>query len=213
MPEGAAELISQRRRWLNGSFAASIYSLVHFFRIYKSDHNIIRLFFFHIQAIFNIFVLLFSWFALANMWLTFSIIISFLPTQLLKDQNDTVLIILHWINLALQWVYIFFVVLQFVLALGNRPKGEKTTYRISFVIFAILGLYATLVAVALTVKAFAAADAKSGNFFERFFASQETSVLLAALAATFGIYMIASLLYADPWHSASQARPRRVCMC
>lgn len=49
--ESAAELIGQRRRWLNGSFAASIYALVHFFRFYKSSHGIIRMFFFHIQAI------------------------------------------------------------------------------------------------------------------------------------------------------------------
>lgn len=62
-----AELVSQRRRWLNGSFAASIYSLVHFFEIYRSRHNIIRLFFFHIQALFNIAVLVFTWFAPSNL--------------------------------------------------------------------------------------------------------------------------------------------------
>ena len=53
VPEGAAELIGQRRRWLNGSFAAGIYSLVNFGRFYKSNHSVIRLFFFHIQALYN----------------------------------------------------------------------------------------------------------------------------------------------------------------
>ena len=202
VPEGAAELISQRRRWLNGSFAASIYSLVHFFRIYKSNHGIIRLFFLHIQAFYNIFNLLFSWFALANLWLTFSIIIDFLPTQLLKGDGSTVLLAFHWINLSLKWIYVFFVVLQFVLALGNRPKGEKTTYVISFVVFAFLGLYLTVTAVWLTVRAFVqASDKGSGEFFRKFFATQETSVMVAALAASFGLYLLASLLYADPWHS------------
>jgi chitin synthase len=37
------------------------------------------MFFFHIQALYNIFSLIFSWFSLANMWLTFSIIIDLLP--------------------------------------------------------------------------------------------------------------------------------------
>jgi cellulose synthase/poly-beta-1,6-N-acetylglucosamine synthase-like glycosyltransferase len=40
--ETAAELIGQRRRWLNGSFAASVYSLVNFFKLYKSGHGIVR---------------------------------------------------------------------------------------------------------------------------------------------------------------------------
>lgn len=94
--ESAAELIGQRRRWLNGSFAASVYALVHFGRFYKSGHGIIRMFFFHLQAAvsvdtgtmfvlvtdwlqYNIFSLVFSWFALANLWLTFSILIDLLP--------------------------------------------------------------------------------------------------------------------------------------
>ncbi len=64
VPEGAAEFISQRRRWLNGSFAASIYSLIHFPRMYSSSHNIIRHFFFHIQLIYNILSVIFGWFAL-----------------------------------------------------------------------------------------------------------------------------------------------------
>jgi hypothetical protein len=61
-PETAAELIGQRRRWLNGSFAAGVYSLVHFGRYYKSNHGILRLFFLHIQAIYNTINLIMSWF-------------------------------------------------------------------------------------------------------------------------------------------------------
>lgn len=51
VPETAVELIGQRRRWLNGSFAASVYALVNFFKLYRSGHGIIRMFFFHIQAL------------------------------------------------------------------------------------------------------------------------------------------------------------------
>lgn len=66
VPEGAAEFIGQRRRWLNGSFAATLYSLMHFTRMYRSGHNIIRMFFFHIQFLYNIFATFLSWFTLGE---------------------------------------------------------------------------------------------------------------------------------------------------
>lgn len=72
VPETAAELISQRRRWLNGSFAAGVYALAHFGRLYKSNHGIIRLWFLHVQAIYNTINLFMSYIALANFYLTFS---------------------------------------------------------------------------------------------------------------------------------------------
>jgi chitin synthase len=66
VPEGAAEFIGQRRRWLNGSFAATIYSLMHFGRMYRSGHNIIRMIFLHIQLIYNLANVIMTWFALGK---------------------------------------------------------------------------------------------------------------------------------------------------
>ena len=134
---GVAELIGQRRRWLNGSFAASVYALVHFFRFYKSGHNPFRLFMFHIQALFNAFQLFFSWFALANLWLTFSIIIKLVPsgpkpTYIFYSEEIT-----HWVNNAFIWLYGATLGLQFILALGNRPKGERVSYIMSFLVFGV----------------------------------------------------------------------------
>jgi len=64
VPESPAEFLSQRRRWLNGSFAASLYAVMHFNRIYKSGHNWIRLFFLHVQLVYNICQLVMTWFSL-----------------------------------------------------------------------------------------------------------------------------------------------------
>jgi chitin synthase len=36
------------------------------------------MFFFHVQALYNAFNLVFTWFSLANLWLTFSIVIKLL---------------------------------------------------------------------------------------------------------------------------------------
>ena len=92
---------------------------------------------FHIQALFNAFQLFFSWFALANLWLTFSIIIKLVPSG-----QDPLYIfgteeITHWVNNAFVWIYVTILGLQFILALGNRPKSEKAVYVLSFVVFAV----------------------------------------------------------------------------
>lgn len=201
VPESAAELISQRRRWLNGSFAATIYSLYHFFRIYKSGHGIIRLFFFHLQGLFNVAVVIFSWFALANQWLTYDLII-----QLTLTQGITVFgsfTVTWWINTVSEWVYLSFLALQFVLALGNRPKGERFTYALTLWVFAILSVYLIVCSFWLTVRAFEHLSFKNEPTVSdriKTILTGPANVLLAALISTFGIYFTASFLYRDPWH-------------
>jgi len=205
VPESAAELIGQRRRWLNGSFAASVYALVNFFKLYKSSHGIIRMFFFHLQALYNIFSLVFSWFALANIWLTFSIIIDLLPSQNIVIFGTAE--ITHWVNEVFKWFYLTFLVLQFVLALGNRPKGERGLYVTTLWVYAFLSLYLLVCSFWLTIKAFAAIPAQLKNetasqVLHSLFTSQ-IGALVAAMVSTYGIYLTASLLYRDPWHMFS----------
>ncbi|KAI0824731.1 glycosyltransferase family 2 protein [Trametes gibbosa] len=206
VPESAAELIGQRRRWLNGSFAASVYAIVNFFKLYKSGHGIIRMFFFHIQALYNIFSLIFSWFALANIWLTFSIIIELLPSQNIIFFGTAT--VTHWINLALKWIYLAFLGLQFVLALGNRPKGERAAYNITLWVYGILAVYLLVCSWALTIKSFQGIpdllrkQTSTADIIKQFFVPP-IGALIAAMLSTFGLWLIASLLYRDPWHIAS----------
>ncbi|KAK4693857.1 chitin synthase, partial [Lecanoromycetidae sp. Uapishka_2] len=127
VPEGAPEFIGQRRRWLNGSFAASIYSLMHFGRMYKSSHNLVRMFFFHLQLLYNIFSVILAWFSLAAFWLTTSVIMDLVGTPGTANGGrafpfgNTATGIL---NTVLKYIYLAFLLLQFILALGNRPKGN-----------------------------------------------------------------------------------------
>lgn len=162
--------------------------------------------FFHIQAMYNVFSLIFSWFALANLWLTFSIIINLLPAETPPFYTFGTQNVTHWVNLVFQWFYLGFLTLQFVLALGNRPKGEVALYVTTFVVYAITSAYLIFASVFLTVKAFASIhlstqETISGKIRELL--SGQNGVLMAALVSTYGIYWTASLLYRDPWHMVS----------
>ena len=213
VPEGAAEFIGQRRRWLNGSFAATIYALVHFPRMYKSGHNLIRMFFFHFQLLYQIFSVILSWFALAAFWLTTSIIMDLVgvpdkttnPPKHAWPFGDSVT---PDFNAVLKYLYLGFLLLQFILALGNRPKGSKWSYVSSFCVFGVIQLYLIILSLYLVVKAFLPNSSETDivvdkgveQFLSTFFNSTSSGIIIIALAATYGLYFVASFMYLDPWH-------------
>jgi chitin synthase len=79
VPTEMADFILQRRRWLNGSFFAAVYSLAHFYQIWRSHHSVLRKFFFFIEFIYQLISMLFAWFA----------IVSILSDDILHDQSLT----------------------------------------------------------------------------------------------------------------------------
>ncbi|KAJ5895587.1 chitin synthase-domain-containing protein [Penicillium taxi] len=208
VPEGPAEFLSQRRRWLNGSFAASLYATLHFNRIYKSGHNYFRLLAFHIQLVYNICQLVMTWFSLASYWLTSSVIMDIVGTPSPVNKFTS------WpfssdvtpsLNNVLKIGYLAFLMLQFILALGNRPKGSIIPYTLSLIYFSLVQAYVLalsfyLVAQALTGKnlEFNVHDGVGG--FISSFISSTGGIVLIALVCTYGIYFIASFLFMDPWH-------------
>lgn len=111
------------------------------------------------------------------------------------------------VNTVLKYLYLGFLLLQFILALGNRPKGSRGSYIVSFCMFALIQLYVIVLSMYLVVHAFTSTnetdiDTKDGAkaFLDSFFGSTGPGIILIALAATFGLYFIASFLYLDPWH-------------
>lgn len=214
VPEGAPEFIGQRRRWLNGSFAATLYSLMHFGRMYKSSHNLIRMFFLHVQLIYNILNVMFSWFSLASYYLTTTVIMDLVGTAVPGETEDTE----HhaWpfgdtatpiINAVLKYLYLAFVILQFILALGNRPKGSKYLYILSLAVFALIQGYILVLSGYLVARAFSGgisgqiSFATTDDFVQSFFGgASEAGVIIVALVTIYGLNFLASFLYLDPWH-------------
>ncbi|KAF7162409.1 hypothetical protein CNMCM6106_009383 [Aspergillus hiratsukae] len=209
VPEAAPEFLSQRRRWLNGSFAASLYSIMHFGRIYKSNHSLLRMFFLHIQMIYNCCQLIMTWFSLASYWLTSSVIMDLVGTPSSHNKykawpfgNDASPIV----NFFLKYGYLLVLMVQFVLALGNRPKGTKIAYTLSFLYFSLVQFYVLILSFYLVANAFMGGmmdfdfDQGVGHFLSSFFSSSGGGIVLIALVSTYGIYIVASILYMDPWH-------------
>jgi chitin synthase len=206
VPEGAAEFLSQRRRWLNGSFAASLYSLMHFGRIYRSNHNLLRLFFLHVQLIYGFLNMFFAWISLASYYLTTVVLMDLVGTP--SEESD------GWpfgntatpiLNTVLTYFYVFFVIIQFILALGNRPKGSRWTYVVSFGVFGVIQAYVMLLAFYLVVRALSGdissqIDVSSAQTFFHDLFTALVGVILIAVITIYGLNFVASFLYMDPWH-------------
>jgi chitin synthase len=99
------------------------------------------------------------------------------------------------INTILKYLYLSFLLLQFILALGNRPKGSRYTYIASFGLFGIIMAYVIVLSGFLVVRSLL-----NGVSFANLFAPGSSMLILLALLATLGLYFVASFLYFDPWH-------------
>merc|ERR1711939_847041 len=104
-------------------------------------------------------------------------------------------------------------------ALGNRPKGSRWSYIVSFCVFGLIQFYIIVQSFYLVVNAFTSdntTDIETGEgvdkFLSSFFASSGPGIILIALAATFGLYFVASFLYLDPWHMFTSFPQYLLCM-
>jgi len=122
VPDTVTELVLQRRRWLNGSFFAAIYAIVHFLDFLRSDHTFLRKFAFFIEFIFNTINMIFAWFAIGNFFLVFKILTTSLGDDSLLGRTGEIL------GVVFTWLYGVFLITCFVLSLGNRPAGSGRLY-------------------------------------------------------------------------------------
>jgi len=204
VPEGVPEFITQRRRWLNGSFAATIYSLLHFGQIYRSSHNPLRMLLFHLQLVYNVISFIVSWFALANYWLTTSIIMNLLgdPAKMKPGSKASPFpfgVATPGVDVVIEDIYLAFLILSFLLSLGNRPKASKWIYTAAIVFFGVVQIYVVALSLVLVVRALSNVHINADGVYpllREYFGSEE-GVITIALAATFGLYLVASLLYFD----------------
>ncbi|KAI9209850.1 chitin synthase-domain-containing protein [Polychytrium aggregatum] len=214
VPDAVPEFISQRRRWLNGSFFASVHALTHWHLIFRSDHNILRKILLCLEFTYNFISLIFSWFALANFFLGFYFISSGLlspPAGVNESDWPPQVILGITLNRSYLWLdgitelYVGAIVLIFISSLGNRPQGSKFLYTFSMVLFAIvmiimlaLGGWTVYVTLDSQKSVFQNLDAKA--LFYAVINTPSVRDIIISLASTYGLYTVCSIMYLDPWH-------------
>lgn len=195
VPERLSEFILQRRRWLNGSFFAAIYSLAHFPKIWVSSHSIGRKIWLHILFFYQTIALIVSWFSIGSYFLVFRILTTSLGEKSLHFAPGKIL------SAVLLWLYLASLVTTFVLSFGNKPRGTEKFYIVIVAFFAILMAYMIFASVFMSVKAVESLYHSHTEInVDLFFKNSTFRDLIIANASTVALYFVSSLIYLEPWH-------------
>lgn len=181
VPDALSEFISQRRRWLNGSFFAATYAVAHLGQILESGHSLSRKVSLVFQTIYNVINLIAAWFAIGNFYLFFIILTSSVENPAFHMTG------IKYFNMIVQFVMGGIVVACFLFSMGNKPKASQLKYKLSAIMLACLMVYLIFCAVMVAVQA-----AGSGGI--------AYTTMVFSVIVTYGIYVLSSLFALDPWH-------------
>jgi chitin synthase len=133
--------------------------------------------------------------------LTFFILTKALGSDSLKDEDrpfpQGVANTLHDV---LNYIYIILIVVQFIIALGNRPQGAKFAYTGSMVFFALLMIYMMFAAIWITVVGVRTVVEDSDGQFIQMLGQSTFRNIIISLCATYVMYFVSSFMFFDPWH-------------
>lgn len=169
-----------------------MYSLLHFRQIWKTDHTIPRKVLLHIEFVYQLISLLFTFFSLGNFYLTFYFVAGSLADPTL-DPTGSKVNLCKYIFYILRYTCTLLIAMQFILSMGNRPQGAKRMFFGSMVVYGIIMAYTTFCSIYIVIKEFEspASLTVGNNLFTN---------LIVSTASTIGLYFLMSFLYLDPWH-------------
>lgn len=200
VPSQINEFINQRRRWLNGSFFAALYSILHFYRILASKHSIGRKIALVIEVIYQTVNILFSWFSLSIYFLVFRILTTDVTDTFVGEKVGDIL------SIVFLWVYIASMVLTFIISFGNKPNDARFLYMLAFALLATVVIYMTFCVIALTIqsvndiKESVASSTSAMSTAAKFLKNEKFRDLTVSLASTYALYIVGSLIFFDVFH-------------
>ena len=199
VPDSVPEFVSQRRRWLNGAFFAAVYSLIQSRQILATDHTLARKALLFIESIYQFVQLLFTFFSLANFYLTFYFVAGGLTDPKIDPFGHGIAKIIF---IILRFVCVLLICTQFILSLGNRPQGARKLYLTSMIIYSIIMVYTIFASFYIVVRQLTDQekedpDSKKNDFT---LGNNVFTNLVVSVASTVGLYIVMSLMYLEPWH-------------
>lgn len=199
VPDAVPEFVSQRRRWLNGSFFATVFAIRHFYHVWRSRHSFFRKIALMFLFLYNLLNLIFSWFALGNFYLSFYFLgqsVTYTTDKNASNPNDPFGGHGKIVFDIMRHFYIIAIVIIFVSSMGNRPQGAKFIYTFCFFLFAcIMCIMLFMAGWSIYVTIVAATQAGVSLLSQ-----PAIRDIALSLASTYGLYFVSSLLYLDPWH-------------
>ncbi|GAA5809306.1 Chitin synthase, class 1 [Mucor flavus] len=210
VPNQLPEFISQRRRWLNGSFFAGVYGLIHFGKIWNSGHGFSRTLLLMIEGIYNVISLIFSWFSVGNFFIAFYFITKSLSASNVDPFGN------EWgsrIFEIIKYAYAFLLFVIFICSMGNRPQGSKFLFMTCLVGFALIMCYMLFCSAWLIYKGIQLAAEKyewTLDTMTNFQIAMNDSGLrnmVISLGSTYGIYFVSSCLHRQPFHMFTSFLP------
>lgn len=185
VPETMSEFVLQRRRWLNGAFFAALYSLKQFYQVWGTEHSFVRKLFLHIEFFYQGMSLIFSFFSIANFYITFY----YLAGSLITIAGNGGKVFFEIMN----YICICTLLSMLVISMGNKPTGAPILFYICIGLLSACGLYSIISGfyfLSLMVDSHSLGYVGGLNF----------SSVCISLASTYGLYILMSVLYLDPWH-------------
>jgi cellulose synthase/poly-beta-1,6-N-acetylglucosamine synthase-like glycosyltransferase len=138
-----SSLLSQRRRWINGSWFAMLDSLMNWKIVWGSNHSRCRKIMFTIQMIYYVFSVIYSFFLVGGFYIALLVCLreNFGFTG---SDPDT------YITIILKIFYVLMLLITLILSLGSPIKEVNSTFKLISLLFSI---YMVMV-IALLIKIF-----------------------------------------------------------
>ncbi|KAJ3241690.1 Chitin synthase, class 2 [Chytriomyces hyalinus] len=213
VPTELHDLIKQRRRWFNGSFFASTYSVMNFYRIFSSGHSLFRQALLLFETLYTAINLVLSWFSIASIYICFYFMFNIVGnssliacSQAVQDAPGADPFYPYGgpVSGTIKASYICTVLVMILASLGNKPDTIKEilmliaslfSFMMSFLLILVgWTIYLDIVQIPDTVTT-------AATFWKYLIHKPTFRDLAISLLSTYVMYFLSSLLYLDPWHA------------